>query len=203
MAAAKSTSTPGVKRCPQCKTEKPIAEFTTRTGNIAGWCKPCARKKGKAHYQKNPKAHYQAHKKWVAKNREKAREYSRKYHNNNKDKEKSRAKEFKRRNPHYHRDVRLRHFYGIGVKEYAELLAKQNGVCAICATDKPGSKFKHMLVDHDHETGRIRGLLCNDCNLILGNAKDSSLTLLLAIKYLEGAKDEAEREERDSLRRVS
>jgi hypothetical protein len=74
--------------------------------------------------------------------------------------------------------------YQITEEEYYNILEKQNYKCAICGKDQ--LEFKTSLcVDHDHNTGKIRGLLCKNCNLILGNAKDDISTLINAAKYLE------------------
>jgi len=60
----------------------------------------------------------------------------------------------------------------------AELLVKQGGLCAICG------KSCKLNVDHCHETNKIRGLLCFNCNLLLGHAKDNISILSNAIEYL-------------------
>ncbi len=68
------------------------------------------------------------------------------------------------------RSVKLMKLYGISAEEYDARLAAQGGVCALCGTDDPGTKSgKHMVVDHDHDDGKIRGLLCSTCNIWLGN----------------------------------
>lgn len=61
---------------------------------------------------------------------------------------------------------RLRKF-GITQKEYEILLKKQKGVCAICGS-KPDTRWQILAVDHDHNTGKVRGLLCMVCNTMLG-----------------------------------
>lgn len=77
----------------------------------------------------------------------------------------------------------LRFKYGIGINEYNKMLAEQNGKCAIC--DGVNHNRKKLSVDHCHETGKIRGLLCEKCNSVLGWAKDSTLVLQNAISYLK------------------
>ena len=64
------------------------------------------------------------------------------------------------------------------------MLANQNGKCAICATTEHRGRG-NFYVDHDHSTGKIRGLLCNPCNIALGMFRDSIDTLKKAISYLE------------------
>ena len=73
--------------------------------------------------------------------------------------------------------------YGLTLEDYDELLESQGGVCAIC--NKPSHNYRRLAVDHDHETGAIRGLLCDKCNRGLGYFKDNRTTLLKAIEYLE------------------
>ena len=75
--------------------------------------------------------------------------------------------------------------YGITKEEYDRLNTEQSGLCAICGTDVPGRNHLTLYIDHDHKTGKVRGLLCCDCNLLLGYAKDDKTVLLKSIKYLE------------------
>lgn len=86
------------------------------------------------------------------------------------------------------RERNLRKKFGIGIQEYDEMLEKQGGVCAICneeeVTVRQG-RVQSLSVDHCHETGNIRGLLCNSCNRALGKFKDSIEHLLAAASYLE------------------
>lgn len=82
----------------------------------------------------------------------------------------------------YYRDYHVKRTYGITPERYAELLFLQNGVCAICKMiAKPG---KRLHVDHDHETGEIRGLLCVSCNAAIGHLRDDPLLLEAARLYL-------------------
>jgi hypothetical protein len=73
--------------------------------------------------------------------------------------------------------------YGITLFEYDKMLDEQGGVCKICK--EPPSKRFSLSVDHDHETGRVRGLLCGNCNFALGYAKDNPSTLRKMADYLE------------------
>lgn len=70
------------------------------------------------------------------------------------------------------------------VEEYDELLTAQGGGCAICfvATNKSG---RRLAVDHCHETGRVRGILCTNCNVTLGRMNDDPDLLRRAAEYLE------------------
>lgn len=80
--------------------------------------------------------------------------------------------------------------FGITIEQYDQKLAVQNGVCAICNKEETqkgrGGLVKYLAVDHDHKTGKIRGLLCARCNhRILGYIKDSIEHLEAAIEYLK------------------
>ena len=81
------------------------------------------------------------------------------------------------------RDCTLRKKYGIGVAEYNAMLLKQSGRCAICLTDAPGGRGRFH-VDHCHDTKRVRGLLCNQCNRMVGQGKDIAIVFLAAARYL-------------------
>jgi hypothetical protein len=83
----------------------------------------------------------------------------------------------------------LKRYYGITGEDYGRMLADQRGVCAICNEPEtavtPNGTPKVMHVDHDHETGGVRALLCGNCNAMLGHAKDSPATLRAAADYIE------------------
>jgi Recombination endonuclease VII len=77
---------------------------------------------------------------------------------------------------------------GMSVSEYDRMVAAQNGVCAICRRQSRSvrcGKVLRLSVDHDHVTGRVRGLICNRCNMGLGNFDDEPAFLRAAAAYLE------------------
>lgn len=80
------------------------------------------------------------------------------------------------------RDV-LRKKYGMTLESYEALLIAQDSKCAICKLDVKDHR-RALNVDHCHETGRVRGLLCDDCNIALGKFKDDISSLLRAAEYL-------------------
>jgi hypothetical protein len=86
-------------------------------------------------------------------------------------------------NPGYTRERNLKTLYGITHNDYLKMLEAQNGRCAICGTDTPGGK-RAFHVDHCHATGKVRGLLCGNCNRGIGYLKDSVSNLSSAILYL-------------------
>jgi len=88
-------------------------------------------------------------------------------------------------NPQVRRNINLKHRYGITEEQYNEMFANQNGRCAICYC------AESLCVDHNHITGRIRGLLCQSCNKALGMFKEEIPTIQNAINYLTNWKNSA------------
>lgn len=87
------------------------------------------------------------------------------------------------------RNASLKKLYGITLEEAEEILASQYGVCAICKgnvvwSSKSENKNQSACVDHCHETGVVRGILCNSCNRGLGFFKDDAEALEIAAGYL-------------------
>jgi hypothetical protein len=74
--------------------------------------------------------------------------------------------------------------YGISYQDYCNLLKEQNHKCAICGIDEVDSRSNKLCVDHDHETGKVRQLLCHNCNCGLGHFQDNVSVLEEALKYL-------------------
>lgn len=99
-------------------------------------------------------------------------------------------RERRKATPHLEKARALRDSFSLSLEEYQEMLDRQNGKCAICdqpETHMRNGKLKALAVDHCHSTGRIRGLLCSDCNTGIGKLKDSPEVLLSAIRYLTRA----------------
>lgn len=116
--------------------------------------KPKILKRLKKQYQNNPIPKLEQAKKWAK---------------NNPDKVKEKQKTWKERHPEKRKEIlrnsRIR-AYGISPETYYEMLEKQGNECAICKTK---STRRAMNIDHDHKTGKVRGLLCDGCNLSLGH----------------------------------
>lgn len=81
------------------------------------------------------------------------------------------------------RRYHLKSNYGISMKTYDKMLKKQNGVCAICK-QKNGKKV-NLKVDHNHNTGQVRDLLCDNCNFAIGHSKENPSILRKMAQYLE------------------
>ena len=98
------------------------------------------------------------------------------------------ARRYKRHNPEYAREYHLRKTYGITIEQYNQMVGAQGGVCAICRSPETltfKSKIKPLSVDHDHKTGKVRQLLCDRCNNVLGRVDDDKELLLRLSLYLE------------------
>lgn len=95
------------------------------------------------------------------------------------------SKQWHDANPKSRRNAHLKYQFGISQADYESMLLAQNGVCAICEAPEPGGGAACFHVDHDHETGRIRKLLCNRCNLGIGYFRDNPNLLRTAATYLE------------------
>lgn len=91
----------------------------------------------------------------------------------------------KRANQWYenNKDRYLLRVYGITEKEFEDKISHQSGRCAICSSIFTSTKHTH--IDHNHTTGKVRGLLCSRCNHLLGHAKESLQTLQNAVEYLK------------------
>lgn len=95
------------------------------------------------------------------------------------------------------REYKAEKTYGISQEEYDALMDAQGHRCAICGThENANAGHTRFVIDHDHITDEVRGLLCDSCNVGLGRFKDSTSFLAMAIVYLETAqKKRIEKEE--------
>ncbi len=109
------------------------------------------------------------------------------------EKRKAYMRRYREKHPEKWDDNRRRFLYGLGRAEYQALYTAQGGRCAICAAQREIARYGRgqnaprkdvICVDHDHATGRVRGLLCHDCNNGLGRFADSPERLAAAIAYL-------------------
>ena len=97
--------------------------------------------------------------------------------------DKERVKKRHKENPERTRNNVLKRNYGISLDEHTQMYEEQNGLCAICK-NKGDGRWKKLCVDHDHKTGRVRQLLCRNCNMVLGQVGDNIKTLESMIKYM-------------------
>lgn len=142
--------------------------YEYRTGVTRQRCETCRAEHKKA--QDRTKSQ-----RWKDANREKHVAYLREYHQARKD-----DPEYRRRR----REAMTFYTYGITQAELDLMIQKQGGLCAICG-GPPNGIGTRLHIDHCHDTGRIRGLLCSNCNTMIGLAKNDPERLLLAAAYLE------------------
>jgi hypothetical protein len=146
-----------MKKCGRCKEEKPFSEFYKHKSRSDGLTWDCkeCRKEYNKRYRHSP-------------------EYMREWRKNNPLKS-------------YLYNIKAKH--GITKKEYDKLFEESNGLCSVCRKPeqlqwKDGS-IKRLALDHNHKTGKIRGLLCNGCNRALGYIHDDPDIARQLAKYLE------------------
>ena len=129
-------------------------------------------------------------KKWVKENQEKIRGYNRKYRKENRDKRKVWNKKYrethKRNNNEKCRQTgwkyNIKRKYGLTPEEYNLLMDVQNGRCAVCGNEQ---ECQRLAVDHNHITGKVRGLLCINCNRALGFLKEDTERMENLIAYVK------------------
>jgi hypothetical protein len=165
--------------CSKCG---PTENEFPKTGAV---CKPCVKKYKHAHYlahkeeinAKNLQHHHA--------NRQRAKERARARYVANRADAIAAAKRYALEHPDKVLGYNLKR-YGLIVGQYRQMEAAQGGVCKICHLPPPaGKRVKRLVVDHDHKTGRVRALLCVNCNTLVGVARESVDILERAISYLK------------------
>jgi len=160
-----------LKHCSVCKRTKPPSEFNNdqqKSDGLASLCRQCASERQRKHYRKHRKRHQKRAQDYARRNPERIRAAKKKYDIEHRE---------------LHRRYALKRIFGITPEQWTEMFGDQNGCCAICG--RPQMDFKKRFhVDHDHETGKVRGLLCYRCNSMLGMACDDPVRLQAAISYL-------------------
>jgi hypothetical protein len=160
------------KICRICHQVKALDQFHRATAMRDGHrneCVSCTRDLRRANYQLNRQRYIDATRAWQAANPVRRAAYQAEYRNRP---ERKRAM----------RDLYYRRTYGISADDVDAMLDAQGGGCAICG-ERP-ERLASMHVDHDHEHGHLRGLLCLSCNQGLGKFRDDPEVLVAAIEYL-------------------
>lgn len=157
----------------------------------------------RARYAAAPEKYRAKARAYVARNREARAAYSRSYRDANPEKVASAkaahraafpergasyARTYRARNPEKHKETFARQNlkkYGLTPESKRAMVESQGGRCAICSDALRAGRGTH--VDHCHATGKVRGILCHGCNLMIGYAKDNTMTLQFAIQYLQSA----------------
>ena len=169
-----------VKKCVKCGEEKPLDDFYKAAGMRDGHrndCKPCNLAAQRERYVADPESAKARVKQWQQENADRLNAYRRE----------------RRLEPAVKRAQRAGHLkrtYGITTEQYEMMVERQGGGCAICGRAPTDGSSLH--VDHEHDTGRIRGCLCFRCNNALGDLGDSPDALVKAALYVSPvAKDPA------------
>ncbi len=158
--------------CTVCKQEKSISDFgkhACMSDGVRSNCKACGVKAVVDHNKKHPELKKVRNERYREKHKEKVLAMTR---------------EWRKNNPEVVRKHNLKKYFGLTVQDYDDMYIGQGGCCAICGTHQSRLKLR-LAVDHCHDTGKIRGLLCGSCNTALGLLKDNPDVLYNAIKYLE------------------
>ena len=147
-----------MKTCSKCKTEKPYSEFHISQKGVKG---PIYKSQCKVCVRKRQVE---------------------KYHSLTEEQKKQRRERSNCYNPEYRQRYNLRTRFGLTTEEFSDMIVEQNSMCKICGdgfdeTNKPQ-------IDHNHETGKVRGLLCRNCNTSLGLLKENTDTILNMISYI-------------------
>ncbi len=160
------------KTCRICGVSKPLTEFHRASGardGHRGECRECFRELGRSRYIANREKYIAASKAWQQANPDRHNAYQR---------ERNKQPEVKRRQ----RDAYYQRTYGISAEDVDAMLQAQGGGCAICG--RLPERLASLHVDHDHEHGNLRGLLCLSCNHGLGQFRDDPALLGAAADYL-------------------
>jgi hypothetical protein len=171
------------KQCIYCKGIKPASEFhshnyTTRTGKnsrrLMSGCKECCSKYARVRRVEK---------------KDEIREQSRQYRERNKlqivERDKAYYEFNKERMDAYQRKHHLRTKYGITPAQHAQMILAQDGKCLVCGETPDGRPKKGKLhVDHCHDTGKVRGLLCHSCNVAIGHLKEDPVRIKALLEYV-------------------
>lgn len=203
-----------MKKCSQCGIVKDEREFykdRSRKDGLQSKCKICGNKHRKKYYQENRDKEIEYTNKYREKHRERYLEYKKKYHQENRDKEieylkkyrlehKDEILEYQQRNKLHGGTLAwnrrywlvLRSVYHLSKEEWIKMWKKQKrGKCNICGVQTKlvgkgrRSNGKTSCIDHCHKSGQIRAIICHNCNVMIGRAKDDSQILKNAAKYLD------------------
>lgn len=142
---------------------------------------------------KNKEDYAKYHKNYRKRNRKILRLKDKKRWKNNPDRRKHRDR-YISDNPEKIREYQIKFLYGLSFEEYRELVVLQNNRCAICGLREKRKNYRtgkvqNLSVDHNHKTGKVRELLCSNCNRALGLLKESEELLLRVIAYIRKHKE--------------
>lgn len=145
-----------MKKCTKCEIQKPLIEFYNHVKfGPRPECKECSKARNADNWKKNKEKIDKKAREWQEANKDKLATYTRKQN--------------------------LKRKYGLTIEAYEEMLKSQESKCAICYQ----LSDKTLAVDHSHETGIVRSLLCNPCNTALGLLKEDIKIIESMKKYIK------------------
>lgn len=182
------------KTCSVCKTTKDMSNFSRRSRSKDGLmaaCKACC-----ADRSKNDTNRSERHKRYVEDNRERLNEQRRTRYAKDPSKKQAQNAEWRKNNPDKVREANRRsqlRKYGLTSVDYARMVEEQGGKCLICDQEPPprNGKPEPLAVDHCHEIGIVRGLLCWRCNGAIGIIGESNIER--AVSYLSRSRPNLEK----------
>ncbi len=181
--------------CPNCEVAKDDSGFYVYPRLFSdgeGWCKECTCKSGywSKHYEKYKEGRKEKQRQYYLDNPEKFKKRRKEYYSKNRKEILAQQKLQTQQNPEirFKRGLhKIRKATGLSSDQlydyYNEQFAKQDGCCALCGRHETEFYFR-LNFDHDHKTGKLRALLCTNCNAALGHLQDDAELCLKAYQYL-------------------
>ena len=164
------------KSCIKCNVLKFVNEFYYGRKS----CKECLRVEDRERNKVRSEYNKERCKKWKIDNRVKVGKYNTIYYKENKEEILEKDRNQYNSNKTLYRDRRRKKEYNLTQEELDNMKTFANGICEICK-----NSYDKLCIDHDHQTGKIRGLLCHNCNLALGNLRENIEYFQNAIYYLQ------------------
>ncbi len=163
------------KRCTKCEillSKNKFGKSSRAKDGLQVRCRECINRQRREYHGKNRNEINRRNKEWRRSNLKRCRRLQREYRKTKHGQE-------------VYRQWHLKHKYGITLEQHEQIYLDQNGCCALC--DEPVA-YDKAVTDHDHKTGKVRGLLCQRCNLGLGAFGDTYGGIMRAVKYLRGGR---------------
>jgi len=152
-------------KCNKCGEEKTPNKFPKRKADKR--CNSCVNEYKRAYYSANKEEINRRCRELSPSRRKQKAIYNSRYYNSHKEESHKTSRRYV-----------LKNTYGMSEDDRDNLINKQEGRCAIC------KKFAELVIDHDHSTQKVRGMLCRKCNLAIGHFEDDITYMASAIKYL-------------------
>lgn len=174
-----------MKTCTSCGINKPIEDYycVNKVTNLrAARCKKCSIEAARSRYENKSEQIKAYHKEYNKKNKAALKEKRAAHYQDNKELHASRGKAWRAANQDKILEYGFKKAYGLTLSEYNAMFTAQDGKCKLCLGISADGR--RLSVDHCHSTGKVRGLLCNSCNLALGMFKDNTSVLERAIDYV-------------------